>query len=254
MKTGDLRAFARRSVGQVELNPLGFFARFLGPGSMPEAHETYLQFRRACLETLFPVLMVSVLIGATATLMGYHAFEPLGTQDMIGSYAGLVALRELAPLLAGAMIAAKPGTALAAALATMRDSEQIEALEVIGVDPYRYLLWPRVAALILAAPALIVFADVAAIGSSWATAVLTLDVASGTFLVDLTRFVNVRDLWCGMVKVVAFAALTGGVSAYFGYAARGGPMGVSRAITWSMVVTTLAIVITNLALSFAFYG
>lgn len=238
----------------LRLTSLRFIGRLFGPSSMPEAVETFVQFRRACLQTLGPVLMVSLLIGATATLMGYHAFEPLGTQAMIGSYAGLVALRELAPLLAGAMIAAKPGTALCAALAQMRESEQIDALEVIGVDPYRYLLWPRIAALILASPALMVFADVAAIASSWATAVLTLDIGSGTFLADLTRFVEVRDLWCGLVKVVVFATLTAGITAFQGYTAKGGPRGVSQAITRAMVLCTLAIVLANLALSTAFYG
>lgn len=238
----------------LHLTYLRFIIRLFGPSSMPEAAETFVQFRRACLQTLGPILMVSLLIGATATLMGYHAFQPLGTQAMIGSYAGLVALRELAPLLAGAMIAAKPGTALCASLAQMRESEQIDALEVIGVDPYRYLLWPRIAALVLAAPSLMVFADVAAIGSSWATAVLTLDIGSGAFLADLTRFVGVRDLWCGMVKVVAFGALTAGICAYQGFSAQGGPRGVSKAITRAMVLSTLAIVVANLALSTAFYG
>ncbi len=232
---------------------LPFALRLLSPAAPPEAAETWRQFRSACLQTLAPVLLVAAMIGATATLMGYHAFMSLGTQAMIGAYAGLVALRELAPLLTGAMIAAKPGTALTAAIATMRSSEQVAALEVMGVDPFRYLLGPRVLALVLASPALLVFADVAAIAASYATAVAALGVAPGTYLADLTRFVGIRDLLCGMLKVVVFALLSGVISAHQGFSAADGPRGVSLAITRGMVYTTLAVVIANFLLSEAFY-
>jgi len=235
------------------MNAARFALRLASPASLPEPGETWRQFRQVCLETLAPVLLVSVLIGATATLMGFHAVQTLGTQEMIGAYAGLVALRELAPLLAGAMIAAKPGTRLTAAIAAMRGSEQIDALEVIGIDPFSYLVGPRAVALVLAAPLLLAFADVASIAASYATAVLTLHVSAGTFLGDLTRFVGVRDLFCGILKVVTFAALAGFLSAYHGYAARGGPRGVSRSITAAMVLTTLCIVFANLLISIAFY-
>ncbi|MBM3266638.1 MAG: ABC transporter permease [Candidatus Sericytochromatia bacterium] len=230
-----------------------FALRLLSPAAPPEAPETWRQFRRTCLETLAPVLLVAAMIGSIATLMGHHAFLSLGTQAMIGSYAGLVALRELAPLLTGAMIAAKPGTALTAAIATMRASEQVAALEVMGVDPFRHLLGPRVLALVLAAPPLLVFADVAAILASYVTAVGALGVASSTYMADLTRFTGVRDLLCGMLKVVVFGGLAGLISAYQGYRAAGGPRGVSLAITRGMVRTTLAIVVANYLLSEAFY-
>ncbi|MBM3275656.1 MAG: ABC transporter permease [Candidatus Sericytochromatia bacterium] len=233
--------------------PLAFALRLANPLAPPEAAETFRQFRTACLATVIPVVLVSSVIGATATLMGYHAFLALGTQAMIGAYAGLVALRELAPLLAGAMIAAKPGTALTAAIAAMRGSEQIDALEMMGVDPYRYLLGPRVVALILAAPALLVFADVSALAASYGTAVITLEVAPGTFLADLTRFVGVREIWCGLAKAVTFAALSGMIAAYQGFKAESGPRGVSAAVTRGMVISTMAIVVANFLLSEAFF-
>ncbi len=203
-----------------------FALRLFSPTAPPEVPETWRQFRRACLETLLPVLLTAVLIGATATLMGYHAFLALGTQVLIGAYAGLVSLRGLAPLLTGAMIAAKPSTALTAAIATMRASEQVDALEAMGVDPYRYLL---------------------------GTAIAALAVAPGTFLADLTRFVGIRDLVCGLLKVVVFALLGGVISSYQGMRAQGGPRGVSLAITRGMVYSTLSIVVANFLLSEVFY-
>lgn len=235
------------------MKALRFFIRLCSPASRPEFVETLREFRHVSLQTILPVILVSLLIGATATLMGFHAFTSMGTQAMVGSYSALVCMRELAPLLTGAMIAAKPGTAMTAYLATMRSSEQIDALEAMGVDPFRQLLVPRVGAFILAAPALVVFADAAALVSSYFTAIYQLDVGPGAFLADLTRFVSGRDLLVGLVKGTVFAALCATIAAYHGFHGSTGPRGVSRAITRAMVTMTLAVVVANLVLSEVFY-
>ncbi len=238
-----------------QLASLGRSARFVG--RLFRAHEPQwclvpAHFRRVALPTLGPVLAVAAFIGATATLMAYHAFLPLGTQAMIGSFAGLVILRELAPLLTGAMIGAKPGTSLTATLATMRGSDQIDALEAMAVDPYAFLLWPRAVAFVLAAVPLIVIADATGLLSSYATAI-TLGISPAAFTSDLLRFVNAGDVGVGILKGVVFSLMSGGIASYEGFFASPGPRGVSTAITRAMVRLAIADVLMNSALSWIFY-
>lgn len=231
---------------------LAFIGRMARSGP-PEWHQVPDLLRQIALGTLAPVLAVSAFIGATATLMGYHAFLPLGTQSMIGSFAGLVTVRELAPLLAGAMIAAKPGTATTAALATMRSSDQVDALEAMGVDPAAHLLWPRLLAFVLASVPLVVFADAAGLLTSFVTAIAWLGLSPATFMSDLLRFVGVRDLAVGLLKGLVFGILAGAISLHKGFGADRGPRGVSAAITQAMVAMAIADVLANDALSWLFY-
>ncbi|MBI6545404.1 MAG: ABC transporter permease [Cyanobacteria bacterium NC_groundwater_1444_Ag_S-0.65um_54_12] len=231
-----------------------FLGRLARPGGPPEYSLLFLHFRCICFETILPVLLVAVFIGATATLMGFHAFRALGTETLVGSYAGLVCLRELAPLLASAMVAAKPGTSLTATLAVMRSTEQIAALEVIGTDPYRYLLLPRIIAFVMATPLLVIFADAAALGASFAMAVQQLSVTPEVFWREVARFVAPHDLGIGMLKGAVFAALTGLIATYYGFNAQSGPRGVSRAVTRAMVAMAIADVLANYLISEAFYG
>lgn len=231
-----------------------FGHRLIFASARPPFEETWAQFRDICLYTCLPVVLAASLIGATATLMGFHAFQALGNYQLVGSYAGIVCLRELAPLLVGAMMAAKPGTAIAGSLASMRNSEQIDALEVMGVDPFRNLLAPRFIAIVLAAPPLLVLADVAAMGASYLTAVALLDVIGANFLEDLNRFVDERDVLFGVAKAIIFASFVGFIAGKEGYHAQPGSRGVARAVNHSVVTATLAIVLANVVLSALFYG
>ncbi|MBU6430474.1 MAG: ABC transporter permease, partial [Cyanobacteria bacterium REEB65] len=238
------------------LAALGRSARFAGlmlAAPSPSWRAVPRHVREIALPTLPPVLAVATFIGMTATLMGYHAFAPLGTQERIGSFAGLITLRELAPLLAGAMIAAKPGTAFTAMLAAMRGSDQIAALESMGVDPVGFLLWPPVVAFAIAAVPLVVFADAAGLLAAYITARVELGVGSASFLTDLVRFVGPSDIGVGLFKGMVFSWLAGGIAAYCGYSARSGPRGVSAAITDAMVTMAVAIVLANAAISGWFY-
>ncbi|HEY9899511.1 MAG TPA: ABC transporter permease [Pantanalinema sp.] len=203
----------------------------------------------------FPVIMaICAFVGSNIVLVGYYAFQRFGGQDMVGAYSGLMSLREFAPIIVGAMMAAKPGTDMTATIATMRIREQIDALEVMSVNPFWFLMVPRFIAFILVAPCLIAFASIAAIAAGYGVAVFQLGVNSGTFVADLTRYLTVTDLWCAMLKGVIFATLTCLVACYYGFTSAPGPQGVSRAINRTVVVVATLIVIVNYFLSEALFG
>jgi phospholipid/cholesterol/gamma-HCH transport system permease protein len=203
----------------------------------------------------FPVIMaICAFVGSNIVLVGYFAFQKFGGQDMVGAYSGLMCLREFAPIIVGAMMAAKPGTDMTATIATMRIKEQIDALEVMAVNPYRYLLAPRFLAFLFVAPALILFASLAAIASGYMVAVFQLGVNSGTFLSDVTRYVTMRDLSAAMLKGMIFSIVTCLIACFYGYHSGPGPQGVSRAINRTVVAVATVIVIVNYFLSEALFG
>jgi phospholipid/cholesterol/gamma-HCH transport system permease protein len=221
---------------------------------LPEVRSVVDQMIRIGLMSLPVILAVCAFVGSNIVLVGFYAFQDFGGQDMVGAYSGLMSIREFAPIIVGAMMAAKPGTEMTATIATMRIKEQIDALEVMAVNPYGYLMAPRFLAFMLVAPMLIIFADVAAVFAGWLVAVFQLGVNSGAFMADVTRFLTFDDVLFGMVKGMLFALLTCVVSCYFGYTSGPGPQGVSRAINRAVVTIATLIVVLNYFLSEVMWG
>ena len=203
----------------------------------------------------FPVILaICAFVGSNIVLVGYYAFQRFGGQDMVGAYSGLMCVREFSPIIVGAMMAAKPGTDMTATIATMRIKEQIDALEVMAVSPFWFLMVPRFIAFVLVAPILIVFAIVAAIASGYGVAVYQLGVNAGTFISDLTRYLSMHDLLVAILKGWTFAILTSLIACYYGFNSAPGPQGVSRAINRMVVLVATMIVVVNYFMSSFFFG
>lgn len=240
----------------VGLGNLGFFSlrmfRTLFT-SRPEARLVIEQMYKIGVETLPVLVAVCVFVGTNLALLGFHIFKSFGGQGFLGAYVGLSCVRELAPILTGAMIAAKPGTDIAATIATMRVKEQIDALEVMSVDPFKFLMVPRLIAFVLCAPLLVLFGDFASVSAGYTVAVLQLKMNPGAFLNDLRSYVMLSDIFNGMIKGTLFAVVGCILSTFFGFYSQPGPRGVSRAINLSVVTIASFIVIFNFFLSAAIY-
>lgn len=235
---------------------LGFFTlrmfKTLFSG-LPEARLVIDNMYKIGVETL-PVLMaVCIFVGTNLTLVGYHIFKGFGGQMFLGAYVGLSCVRELSPILTGAMLAAKPGTDIAATIATMRVKEQIDALEVMSVDPFRFLIVPRLIAFVFAAPLLVLFGAFAAVAAGYCVAIWQLGINGGAFLSQLRDYVLLSDIFNGMLKGALFAVVGCILSTFFGYHSQPGPKGVSRAINLSVVTVASFIVIFNFFLTAAIY-
>jgi len=239
------------------LGQLGFFSVRIFTTlfrSVPEARLVLEQMYKIGVETLPVLIAVCTFVGTNIALVGYHIFKGFGGQEFLGAYVGLSCLREMAPILTGALMAAKPGTDISATIATMRVKEQIDALEVMSVDPFKFLIVPRMIAFILTAPILVLFADFVSVAAGFAVAVFQLHQNAGHFINQMLAYVRMEDLVNGMFKGLLFAIVSCILSTYFGYHSKPGPKGVSRAINLSVVTIASFIVIFNFFLTAAIYG
>lgn len=219
----------------------------------PLASEILTQSVRIGVHTVGILCCVLFFIGANVALVGYAIFKQFGAQEMIGIYVGLSSVIGLAPLIVGAMLGAKPGTEIAATIASMRVKEQIDALEVMAVNPYWYLIVPRVIAFLIVTPALVAFAICACVAGGYVASVYQLGVNPGIFMTDVVRFLTFSDIWKGLIRAEIFALIACGVSCFYGYYSAPGPAGVSRAINLAVVVVSTAIVVVNYFLTELMY-
>lgn len=238
------------------LGNLGFFTlrmfRTLMTG-MPDIRLVIENMFKIGVETLPVLVAVCIFVGTNTALVGYHIFKSFGGQGFLGAYVGLSCVREMAPILTGAMMAAKPGTDIAATIATMRVKEQIDALEVMSVDPFRFLITPRLIAFVLTAPLLVLFGAFSSISAGYAVAVFQLKMNPGAFLADMRAYVTMQDIFNGMLKGMLFAVVGCILATYFGFYSQPGPKGVSRAINLSVVTIASFIVIFNFFLTAIIY-
>jgi phospholipid/cholesterol/gamma-HCH transport system permease protein len=219
----------------------------------PAFTEVVGQAVRVGLHTVGILSLVLFFIGANVALVGHAIFKQFGGQDLVGIYVGLSCVIGLAPLIVGAMLGAKPGTEIAATIASMRVKEQIDALEVMAVNPYWYLMVPRVLAFVIVTPALLAFAIVSSVGGGYVAAVFQLGVNPGVFMTDVLRFLTAADLWKGLIRAEIFAVMICLLSCFYGFHSQPGPAGVSRAINLAVVIGSTSIIAVNYFLTELMY-
>jgi len=203
--------------------------------------------------------LLTVLVGFTGlnlAVQSYGAFARFGGQDMLGTFAAVGGVRELYPVLSAVVCGARIGAMLAASLASMRISEQIEALEVMAVDPFRYLVSPRMWAATIALPLLCGYADVVGLFASYVGAVYQLGLDPGSFIRQVQEHVGIVDIAAGMFKGLIMGWLVAAISCFHGLAAhkREGAEGVGVATNLAIVHSAVMVIVMNLVLSFFIYG
>lgn len=202
-----------------------------------------------------PVLLtIAVFVGTNLALQGYVAFQPLGGQRMVGMFVSMAGVREMAPVIAAAMIAAKAGTEMATQIAVMRIREQIDALEVMAVNPLWYLVQPRLLGIMLVLPTLTILSVATTIGAAWFVAVYQLGLNGGVFLEFARQGMTMADLGFCMVKALVFGISISLIGCFFGFNAGRGPEGVGRATNAAVVTMSIVVVFQNYFLSEIFYG
>lgn len=219
----------------------------------PFFSELITQCHRIGVQTAGILATILFFIGANVSLVGYATFQQFGGQNMIGIYVGLTCVIGLAPIIVGAMLGAKPGTEISAAIASMRVNQQIDALEVMAVDPMWYLMVPRFAAFLIVTPALVALAYAASIAGGYMAAVFQCGVNPGTFMSDVVRFMSVMDLFKGIIRAELFSVVACLLACFYGFNSAPGPAGVSRAINLAVVVGSTTIIVLNYFLTELMY-
>jgi phospholipid/cholesterol/gamma-HCH transport system permease protein len=200
--------------------------------------------------------MLTIFAGLNLSVQSYGSFERFGGQDLLGMFAGIGGVRELYPVMAAVVCGARIGANLAASLANMKISEQIEALEVMAVDPLRYLVAPRLWAVTISLPLLCGYANVIGLGASYVGAVFQLGLDSGSFITQVQEQVELSDLLTGMFKGLIMGWMIAVISCFHGYsvAKRDGAEGVGVSTNLAIVHGAVMCIVVNLFLSWMIYG
>jgi phospholipid/cholesterol/gamma-HCH transport system permease protein len=200
------------------------------------------------------LLVISFFVGTNLAIQGHTAFAPIGGQALLGMFVALAGVRELAPIMVAAMVAAKAGTEMASQIAVMRIREQIDALEVMAVDPYAWLVTPRFLGILLVLPALTIISVATLMTSAWSVTVWQLGESGSTFVQMASATTSAFDLLVCGVKAACFGTLICTISCFFGFQSQPGPAGVGSATNASVVVSAVACAVLNWFLSEIAYG
>ncbi|MBU8933385.1 MAG: ABC transporter permease [candidate division Zixibacteria bacterium] len=192
------------------------------------------------------IVIISVFVGAVSAWQAAYQFKFIGAPlHYLGHAVGKAVVIELAPVLSAIVFAGRVGAGIAAELGTMKVTEQIDALESMGISPIRYLVMPRILACVLMVPFLVIFANFVAIMGGLVVSVLGVDVSSETFLSGFRNSFKMVDLVNGLVKAAVFGSIIGLVGCYEGFQTRGGAEGVGKATTSSVVISSVGILVFN---------
>src|SRR5213594_714454 len=197
---------------------------------------------RAGVDSVPLVGLVSFFLGLTMALLTGYQLQRFGTERLIPGLVAISFTRELGPLITGIMLAARIGAAFTAELGTMQVSEEVEAIEAMGIGPLRFLVAPRMLALVLLMPCLSTVSNIAAIFASSLVCKAYFSIAFPYFLDLVKDSLLIRDIVTGVLKSFLFGLLIGAIACYRGLTVRGGAAGVGSSTT-SSVVTAITTVI-----------
>ena len=202
-----------------------------------------------------PVVALTALFsGAVIALQSYTGFARFNAASATASVVVLSVVRELAPVLAGLMVAGRVGAAMAAELGTMRVTDQIDALGTLSTNPMKYLVAPRLLAGLLALPLLVVVADILGVAGGFVVAVGKLGFAPVAYLQSTLDILETNDVVAGLTKACVFGFLVSLMGCYNGYNSRGGAEGVGAATTSAVVSASILILAFDYVLTELFFA
>lgn len=232
------------------LEAFGRFWRFTGqafaavPGGVarPRILRLMLQQMYEIGTRSIPVMMVTgMFVGMVLAVQTVTQFKSAGMEGQLGSIINLSVLRELGPVLAAMLLAGRVGGAITAELATMRVTEQLDALRAMGSDPVRHLVVPRFLACIVLGPLLVIYADLMGIFGGHYVSVYIYDVNSSMFWFHAAGAIEFFDIAMGLIKSFLFSGAIALICCYKAFHCRAGAAGVGRACTESFVASCMVI-------------
>ena len=203
--------------------------------------ETIAQLFIAGVKSLGVVTVVALFTGMILALQTGLELRRYGQEVYIGSAVAISMIREMGPFMTGLIVAASVGSAIAAQLGTMTVSEEIAALEVMSINPRRFLVMPRLAALMVMMPLLTVYSNLLGILGGGIVGETQLDVSFRAYMANAVQFAETKDLYVGLFKALLFGIIVTAVSCHQGFMATEGAIGVGRATRRAVIVSFLLI-------------
>lgn len=199
------------------------------------------------------VTFLSFLIGAVLALNAASQLRQFGAAIYIANLVGVSMTREMGPLITAVIVAGRSGAAITAELGTMVVSEEIDAMRTMALSPGRFLLLPRILALLCAVPCLTVLSNLAGIFGGYWIGVILLGLGSRNYLQQTAQTLLISDIVTGMVKSAVFALLIGLVACYRGFYVRGGAEGVGANTTASVVTSIVLCILADAVFTTIFF-
>lgn len=195
------------------------------------------------------VTIVAVFTGAVAAVQAAYQLEGVMPLRYLGSIIMRSVFIELGPVLTAIVVGGRVGAAIAAEIGTMKVTEQLDALEILSVDPVKYLVMPRLVAAIVMLPLMVILADAIAVFGGFVVATLSFDQAPHTYTSSLKQFFHMKDLNSGLVKAGLFGVVIAMMGCHYGMRAEGGAEGVGLATTRAVVASCVLVLIGDYILA-----
>jgi phospholipid/cholesterol/gamma-HCH transport system permease protein len=241
----DMRRYLE-FVGNIGLFALTAVRRLLAPPL--ELQMTLRQIEVMGWKSLPLVVSAGFALGLVLSLHTRNTLVRFGAEGLLPTVQALAFFNDIGPLVTGLLVAGRVGAGIGAQLANMRASEQIDAIEVLSIDSFKLLVIPRIVACSVAVPILTILMDVAGLAGGYVAQCLTSHISAGLFLFRAFTNVSWATFIPPTVKTAVFGALVGLVSCYFGYTTNEGAEGVGRAAMNSVVISSLAIILSDVVL------
>jgi len=205
-------------------------------------------------QSIFIVGLTGTFVGGVFSLQLVNGFRQFGAENQVGAAIGLALARELAPVFSALMITSRAGSAMATEIASMRVTNQIDALTTMSVNPVQYLIVPRVIAATIATPIMALLAFLVGLGGAYVVGVYLMGIDGGIFYARVTWIVDLDDVLQGLLKAAVFGFALTMIACRQGYYAEGGAAGVGRATNRAVVQASVAILILDYLLTAIIIG
>ncbi len=211
------------------------------------------QFIKIGFNSLPVVGLTSIFTGMVLALQSYTGFSRFSAESAIPNVVVLSITRELAPVLAGLMVAGRSGAAIAAEIGTMKVTEQIDALKTLSTNPFNYLIVPRIIAGVISLPILVFIGDIIGVMGGYLICTNVLNFNPTVYLQNTFNFVQFIDVFSGLVKASVFGFIITFMGCYHGFNASGGAQGVGQSTTYSVVSSSILILLMNYIITSIFF-
>jgi phospholipid/cholesterol/gamma-HCH transport system permease protein len=247
-KLGDLALYYINQAGRMGIFLFNVIVNILKLPYYKVSHITKQIYIIGAL-SIFVIIFTGAFTGMVLSLQGYNTLKKFSSEGLLGSAVALSLIRELGPVLTALMVTGRAGSAICAEIGIMRNSEQIDALECMAIDPHKYILAPKFIASILSMPLLTAIFDVVGIFGGYVVGVKLLGLNEGAYFISMYNDVEFKDIYMGFMKSLFFGLLVVWICAGKGYFVhlerRGGfgAEGVSRVTTNAVVLSSVSVLV-----------
>lgn len=248
---GALSLMGLRTTGRLGL----FLIKILFLAATPPLKFSQLlkQIQFIGFQSALVIFLTGAFTGMVLGLQGFYTLSRFGSAALLGPMVALSLIKELGPVLSALMVTGRAGSAMAAEIGIMRITEQIDAIELMGLNPFRYLIVPKFLAGLLALPLLTAIFNVVGIFGGYLIGVKLLGIGEGTYFGEMANHIRMQDIIQGIYKSLSFGALITWVCCYKGYYAGFGAEGVSKATTQAVVLSSVLILFWDYILTSALF-